>query len=124
MNSNHLRIRAVVIGLSCFIPLITLSACNKKAESVAQTGASASSGGGEAVFAANCSKCHSINGAGAKRAPDLSHVGADSEHTPAWLTEFIKNPSSKKPGSRMPAFEGKISDADMASLTGYLASLK
>jgi mono/diheme cytochrome c family protein len=41
-----------------------------------------------------------------------------------WLAEHVKNPKTHNPGSRMPAFEGKISDADLRALSAYLASLK
>jgi len=76
---------------------------------------------GKAVFDANgCAKCHGGGG----RAPDLSHEGADPNHTPQWLAQHVKNPQSQNPRSRMPAFEGKISDQDLQSLGVYLASLK
>ena len=56
--------------------------------------------------------------------PDLTRVGADPSHTPQWLAEHVKNPRSQNPTSRMPAFEGKISDQDLLALGTYLASLK
>jgi len=58
------------------------------------------------------------------KGPDLSHVGADSKHTTAWLIEHIRNPKSHKADSRMPPFEGKISEEDLKALADYLASLK
>jgi cbb3-type cytochrome oxidase cytochrome c subunit len=58
------------------------------------------------------------------RGPDLSHVGADPTHTSDWLIEHIRNPKAHKPDSRMPAFEGKISDEDLKAIAEYLASLK
>ena len=58
------------------------------------------------------------------KGPDLSHVGADAKHTTAWLIEHIRNPKAHKPDSRMPAFEGKISEEDLKELAEYLASLK
>ena len=76
---------------------------------------------GKAVFDANgCARCHGGGG----RAPDLSHEGSDPNHTPQWLAQHVKNPQSQNPRSRMPAFEGKISDQDLQSLGVYLASLK
>lgn len=81
-------------------------------------------GSGQAVFQQNCSRCHAINGQGGRRGPDLSHVGAQSDHTAQWLTEFIRDPKSKDAGSRMPAFGNRIGDADMQSLTSYLVTLK
>ncbi|MBI3864808.1 MAG: cytochrome c [Planctomycetia bacterium] len=63
-------------------------------------------------------------GTPAGRAPDLSKVGADPEHTVEWLIAFIRNPRATKPDGRMPPFEGKISDDDLKSLAEFLASLK
>jgi len=82
------------------------------------------SGSGEALFSARCAGCHTINGAGGQRGPDLSHAGSDPKHTPEWLAAFIKDPSSQKPGSRMPAFGGKIPDSDIQAISNYLSSLK
>ncbi|MFL5244173.1 MAG: MJ0042-type zinc finger domain-containing protein [Gemmataceae bacterium] len=61
---------------------------------------------------------------GRNRGPDLSTVGRDPNDTVDWLMAFIREPTSKKPRSRMPGFEGKISEADLRSLAEYLASLK
>ena len=123
MSTRHWLARACKVGPALLFPLALLYACNKPAGS--GSGASSSSTvGGAALFTSNCSKCHTINGSGSKRAPDLSHVGADASHTAAWLAEFVKNPGKIEPGSRMPPFEGKISDSDLKSLTEYLASLK
>jgi cytochrome c551 len=80
--------------------------------------------GGEAVFAANCSKCHTINGTGGRMGPELSHVGADATHTSDWIIAYVKNPKAVKADSRMPAFEGKINDSDLKALGDYLAGLK
>jgi mono/diheme cytochrome c family protein len=125
MAFNSALIKAILPGLALTIALLAVAGCSKK-DSGADSGSGAASAasGGAAIFAANCANCHSINGTGGKRAPDLSHVGADSEHTVDWLTAFIKNPQSKKPGTRMPGFDGKISDADLQTLATYLAGLK
>ena len=50
--------------------------------------------------------------------------GGEAEHTAAWLVAHIKNPKAHNPGSRMPSFEGHISDKDLLALGAYLASLK
>jgi mono/diheme cytochrome c family protein len=91
--------------------------------------ATAGAGGGEhaaaqAAFAANCSKCHAINGTGGSMGPDLSKAGIEASHTPAWIIAYIKNPKATKADSRMPAFEGKLSDSDLLALGNYLSSLK
>jgi mono/diheme cytochrome c family protein len=93
---------------------------------------------GKSVFNNNCARCHSIGGASAEgpgrgnggpgggrnRGPDLSKVGRDPSHTVDWLMAFVREPTSKKPRSRMPGFDGKIAEADLRALAEYLASLK
>jgi mono/diheme cytochrome c family protein len=80
---------------------------------------------GRAVYEKQgCANCHAVNGQGGRKAPDLSRVGADAEHTPEWLVEHIKNPKAHNPRSSMPAFAGKIDDKDLLALGAYLASLK
>jgi len=56
--------------------------------------------------------------------PDLAGVARDPSHTSEWIAEYIRDPKSKTPGSRMPAFQGKINDEDFKNLVEYLASLK
>jgi cbb3-type cytochrome oxidase cytochrome c subunit len=56
--------------------------------------------------------------------PDLSRTGAAPGHTAQWLAEHVRNPKSHNPGSTMPAFVGKIPEADITALGDYLASLK
>jgi mono/diheme cytochrome c family protein len=58
------------------------------------------------------------------RGPNLSHVAADPKHTRQWLGEFILDPQSQKPRSRMPRFAGKINERDLGALVDYLLSLK
>src|SRR5262249_10313007 len=79
------------------------------------------------VFAQNCSRCHSVGedasagGMGRKR--DLSGVGA--AHDVDYFMRFIRNPAATKRGSRgMPAFDGRLSQADIRAVAQYLASLK
>ena len=85
---------------------------------------------GELVFGQKgCGNCHSIGGQAAgpkkKKGPDLTTVGADPTHTPEWFAEYIRNPRSKKPESKMPAQdESKINDQEMAALVKYLSGLK
>ena len=88
----------------------------------APAGAALASGGQKVFASHNCGNCHAINGQGGRGGPDLGKVGG--EHDAQWIVAHVRNPQSHKPGSRMPAFEGKISDAELASLGAYLASLK
>ncbi|MCG2591204.1 cytochrome c oxidase subunit II [Ramlibacter sp. XY19] len=87
---------------------------------------------GQAVFqAASCAMCHSVAGtlAGAKHAPDLSHVASRQTlaagtlpNTPAHLAAWIADPQKFKPGTNMPATP--LAAADLAALVAYLGTLK
>jgi cbb3-type cytochrome oxidase cytochrome c subunit len=60
-----------------------------------------------------------------KQGPDLSKVGKDQAHTVDWLMRYIRDPKSKKPNAKMPAFPaGKISDTDLRAVAEFLTSLK
>jgi|GEM_PF-4878648 len=94
---------------------------------VAETGPHAA---GKRAFNSHCFNCHSVTGAapmpagkGKMRGPDLATVARDPEHTPEWLTEYIRNPKSKKPESRMPP-QNRISEDDLKAVVEYLSSLK
>jgi mono/diheme cytochrome c family protein len=76
---------------------------------------------GKKVFNANCSRCHSTVQPGGGRAPNLAHVGA--ENNVAWLTEFIRDPRSKHPETKMPSF-ANLSEDDVKAVAEFLASLK
>lgn len=85
---------------------------------------------GEILFGQKgCGKCHSVGaqdvGPRKKKGPDLATVGADPAHTPEWFAEYIRNPRSKNPESKMPPHdESKINDQEMATLVKYLGGLK
>jgi cbb3-type cytochrome oxidase cytochrome c subunit len=61
---------------------------------------------------------------GGRGGPDLGKVGAAEGHTVEWFSEYVRDPKSKKPGSRMPPFGDKIKAEDLRALGEYLASLK
>lgn len=98
---------------------------SKETSSSSSTDSASANDPGRKVFDANgCARCHSIGGGGRGRAPELTHVGADPTHTAQWIADHVKNPKTHNPNSRMPAYEGKISDADLQALSTYLAGLK
>ena len=115
---------ALCFGIVAGLTLISGCAENKGAP--AATAASADDvTAGKAVYAsANCANCHALNGQGGRRGPELTHAAAEAGHDAAWFAAFVKDPKSKNPGSRMPSFGGRISDADLAKLGTYLATLK
>ena len=80
---------------------------------------------GQTVFTANnCGNCHKLGSTGGGKAPDLTHVGAEAEHTAEWLAAHVQDPKVHNPGSKMPAFRGKIGDEDLRALGAYLAAQK
>jgi mono/diheme cytochrome c family protein len=82
------------------------------------------------VFAASCARCHSVGGAASAgprdgmKGPDLAGVGADPHHTRQWFINYIRDPQAEDRVSRMPKFEGKLSEGDLLALADYLASLR
>lgn len=108
--------------------LILTAGCSKKEEAAPAPAEQEAAGfveAGKAVFVTNnCANCHTIAGQGGRTAPELTHVGSQSDRTPEWIVAHVKNPKTHKPMSRMPPFEGKISDKDLVALAAYLASLK
>jgi len=128
--------------------LIIAAGCRKGQETGTSPGAptSAAFGGtGEALMASNgCGRCHRSGGGGqgggmgqtpgggrpgafgrgGGGGPDITHEGSNPQHTAQWIADHIKNPTSHTPGSRMPRFAEKMSDADIQTLANYLASLK
>ena len=114
-------------GIVPFALTLLMAGCNKGAQTPGSTGggSAAQIAAGEKVYQANgCSRCHALGGQGGGRAPDLSHEGTGPEHTAQWLADQVKNPKTHNPGSRMPAYEGKITEPDLEAIGVYLASLK
>ena len=87
---------------------------------------------GKSIFLANkCNNCHSISAAGIKAAPseddsggtkppDLSKVGGTQ--SAAWIQGYLTKQESLHGKKHKKAWKG--SDADLATLAGWLASLK
>ena len=75
---------------------------------------------GRNVFRDKCVSCHTINGQGGKRGPDLTKIGL--AHDQAWFKSYLENPYSVKPDSRMP--QVSLSADEIDNLTVFLGSLK
>ncbi len=78
-----------------------------------------------------CVNCHRLAGTSADQrvGPDLTHLadrrflaGGAALNTPSNLAQWLKDPNSIKPDSRMPNFQ--FSDAEVAALVAYLESTK
>jgi len=69
-----------------------------------------------------CLGCHKFNGEGRAKGPDLTFAGrlhGDIE----WQIAHMKDPASKVPGSKMPAYDD-MSEPDLRALSTFLASRK
>jgi ubiquinol-cytochrome c reductase cytochrome b subunit len=74
------------------------------------------------VFATRCITCHVIDGDGGKEGPELTHEG--KKHDAAWLARWIANPAAVNPDSDMPAFAGKLTEAELSAISQYLERRK
>jgi cytochrome c oxidase subunit 2 len=87
---------------------------------------------GQQVFLRTaCINCHAVSGTVAmgQFGPDLSHLmsretiaSGIAPNTVENLRDWIRNPESLKPGSRMPAM--KLTDRELDLVTSYLATLR
>jgi len=71
----------------------------------------------------NCIGCHKIAGAGKEIGPDLTFI-ADKKGDRAWHIQNLKNPQQFAQESPMPAFDGKVPDADLGKIADYVLTLK
>jgi ubiquinol-cytochrome c reductase cytochrome b subunit len=74
------------------------------------------------VIGRYCASCHMLDGEGASSAPDLTVVGRTKD--PAWLKEWITDPSLVDPTASMPAFGEALTEAEMDALVAHLARRK
>jgi mono/diheme cytochrome c family protein len=68
-----------------------------------------------------CAGCHKINGVGGTICPDLSDEGKIRPDR-QWQIDHLINPSSKVPGSTMPAYPD-LKRHEVAALAEYMVSL-
>ncbi|HEV8616825.1 MAG TPA: c-type cytochrome [Methylomirabilota bacterium] len=74
--------------------------------------------GRNAFLRNGCHDCHTVGRVGTSLAPDLSRLGAT--YGPAYLLQWLRDPSSVRPSAHMPALE--LTDADIRALAAYLAA--
>lgn len=75
---------------------------------------------GRKVFEAKCIRCHTIDGNGGTRGPNLSNVGGRIDLET--LRNFIADPQSVKPGASMRKIS--LSGQQIDWVAGYLFKLK
>src|SRR5262249_44550641 len=74
--------------------------------------------GERAFMNQGCYGCHTVGKVGTPLGPDLSHVGA--KYRPDYLSRWLRDPSSVRPLTHMPALE--LTDDDVRSIAAFLAS--
>lgn len=72
------------------------------------------------VFNQMCIACHSLGGQGAAVGPALDGIG--SRRTTAYIKQWLENPATLKPDSRMPKLP--LTPEQVTELTAYLSQLK
>jgi cytochrome c oxidase subunit II len=86
---------------------------------------------GERGFIGHCAACHTVRGtvAEGKLGPDLTHLMSRSTiaagvlpNNPGYLSGWIADPQSVKPGSLMP--DPDLSGPELASIRSFLVTLK
>lgn len=88
------------------------------------------SAGKKLIVAHGCLRCHTIHLARDEANLDqgggseLGKTGADPKRDAAWFMDFVRRPDSFRPGTRMPAFKDKMTEAEFRALAEYLTSLK
>lgn len=68
-----------------------------------------------------CLNCHSLQGEGGSKGPDLAQVAVRRSHE--WLVDFIFLPSEKFPETEMPQFDW-TSDQEVEDVVAFLESFK
>jgi len=102
----HVKPSFLLIAVLAAIPAQLLLAANKKGEEMA----------GAILFRdQDCQHCHTMNGVGGKKGPDLTNINKDKVWLPAKITNQILNG-----GQKMPSFSDALTDAQIAQIVAYL----
>ena len=89
--------------------------------------ASASARRGFAIFRRQCIACHTINGEGGNKAPELNYpVNVTEYFAGSWLTKWIANPRSLRFSTNMPALDPSVPNRDqqIADVIAYLRAMR
>jgi mono/diheme cytochrome c family protein len=113
-----LRLGAILIVLA-----LAIAACGGGGNDNGGSSSTSSSGGtqnasaeGKTVFSSNCKGCHTLQDAGATGSvgPNLDDVKPDK----ATVERQVENG-----GGPMPAFKGKLSDAQITAVSTYVSTV-
>lgn len=89
--------------------------------------ASAAARRGFATFQRQCIACHTINGEGGGKAPELNYpVNITEYYREAWLSRWIASPQSIRFSTTMPGLDPTLPERDrqVADLIAYLRSMR
>ena len=77
------------------------------------------------AFRENCMSCHTINGEGGNKAPELNYPMSVTEYlSDAWLRKWLMDPRSVRYNTTMPAFTSHPNpDALVADVLAYLKTM-
>ena len=121
------RIAARLVGLGLFAAALGCGQSSSSPPPAKAPAVAATPTDGKGLFAAHCAKCHAAGDTprtGKGKGPDLSHVGAEPEHTAEWIAAHVRDPKIHEPSSKMPAFESKLKPEEIKSIADYLSTLK
>lgn len=83
--------------------------------------------GPKGTYDRHCAKCHARAGepggpgVGGSKGPK---IGAITNRPAGWIADYIRDPKSQKPDSKMPAFGGTLTDDEVRELAAWLAAKK
>lgn len=119
------RIAARLVGLGLFAVALGCGQSSSSPPPAKAPAVAIAPTDGKGLFAAHCTKCHTVEETGRKgKGPNLAHVAAEPEHTAEWIAAHVRNPKAHEPSSKMPAFESKLTPEEVKSVADYLATLK
>lgn len=76
---------------------------------------------GFTAFQTLCVKCHAINGEGGRVGPELNApTSVTAYRNDAWIRQFVRDPRSLNPHSKMPAWESSRDPQQIAAILAYL----
>ena len=124
MRSGHPRRRRTAARpLSLILALVLLgslyAALVPSGQVAADSGTSAQVAEGKALFQVTCSSCHGLNGEGTSQGPSLVGVGAAAVD---FQVSTGRMPMAN-PGAQAPRKQNVYSDAEIAALAAFVATL-
>ncbi|HLP49743.1 MAG TPA: cytochrome c [Chitinophagales bacterium] len=96
------------LSLAIIVLLVAIASCTKKSASTA-----AAAPDGAKIFASDCARCHGAQGVKDSRTPNLQTIALDK-------TGLIQSITKGK--GHMPAFEDKLSAAEIAAVADLIVS--